>query len=395
MKRIKSPETIELFASTCTSCRLCMNDCTLFQMSELTPQLIAERLLAGEWSQELKDIVQCCSLCGLCSQSCPLQLNPAELIQEARNRLVQVDAIEANEYRLMLVDEQDHFFNLYRETWNVSYRDLEENAASVLFFPGCTLSSYAPELTRAVWNWLSSIQGLNVGFSADCCGLPLVNIGLEDRAEAYMSQLENKLLKGGVSQVVTACPNCFYYLRSQLKEIEVVSLYQRLAESGVKTSRQGTVSVHDSCPDRFSGEIGRALRDLLPDQALLELSYHGAKTRCCGAGGIVSMINPQVSDERAQSRIAEIQENDADSCVSACMGCVKRLSAAGKYCDSHNSETRKIKHVLEGIFNCQLDHDEIDRRLTLMWQGEHGERNMARLNAAAQTENEGTARKAS
>ncbi len=373
----------ELFAEQCRSCRLCRKDCDLLQSTELTPQTIARNLLAGEITPELIDVVQRCAICGFCSRNCPFRLNPGELMQAARIELAAREQIRLDDYQLMLVDQPVNFFNLFRETWEVSYRDLERDDCATLFFPGCSLSSYAPELTRRARSWLAEEQAEDIGFSARCCGLPLFSIGLKERAETYLAGLENDFAGQGVQRLVTACPNCFYFLREHLREIEVCSLYQLMVEAGVKIPGRASVAVHDSCPDRFSGEVGRSMRGLLEPGALEELPHHGPKTLCCGAGGIVSMIDPAVSAVRAQHRRMEIENSATAVCISACMACVKRLSAIETAAPESGGSESKIRHLLELVFDCRIDHAELDHRLAMMWRGQRGERNLQRLQAAA------------
>ncbi|PLY01043.1 MAG: hypothetical protein C0622_07750 [Desulfuromonas sp.] len=375
MKLSQPEQVFQDFATDCSGCRLCAGGCSLLEKSPFTPAEIAKRLLADDLSPELIGAVQRCSLCGLCGQLCPHGLNPAELMQTARIHLVACGQIDISDYQLMLVDTPDHFFRLYRDTWGINYRDLEKQRCPTLFFPGCSLSSYAPELTRAACNWLVE-QDYSVGMSSDCCGLPLLNIGLVKRAEAHLERLQDELSARRVEQVVTSCPNCFYFLREHLVGVQVSSLYQLMSAVGTRIAGQPRLSVHDSCPDRYSGEIGWSLRTLLPEGALVELPNHGSKTRCCGAGGMASLIDYHAAEERTNQRREEIVAASATTCVSACMACVKRLGGG-----CMESASRNVNHILELVFERPLVRSDIDRRLELMWQGEDGERNMQRLNA--------------
>ena len=379
MKTLQTDFTFTHFAERCTSCKLCCKDCTLLQSIDFTPAQIAHMLLCSDFSDELIDAVQKCSLCGQCSQNCPRDLNPAELMQAARYRLVDEGKIDVSDYLPMLVDQKHHFFNLFRKTWDIDYRDLTKGHCTTLFFPGCTLASFAPELTRLAFQWLQK-QGLNVGLNDNCCGLPLKNIGLANRTDTHLKTLEKNFNERGVKQIVVACPNCFYHLRNYFNDIQVKSIYQLMAEDGVKISGFEQLTIHDSCPDRFSGEIGRSIRALLSTETIKELPHHGADTQCCGAGGIVSMVAPQVSDQRAKSRISEIRKSKTRHCISSCMGCVKRLTAAGTEGSPSMDAYSHVVHILELFFKQPIDHQALDQQLNLMWQGERGQKNLRQLN---------------
>ena len=192
-------------------------------------------------------------------------------------------------------------------------------------------------------------------------------------------------------RLITACPNCFYHFRKHLPNIEVVPLYQLMAEAGVQVSGAAKITVHDSCPDRFSGRIGEQVRLLLGGHPLTEMPHHGQDTHCCGAGGIVSMVDPELSNQRAQLRIAEFEESTADYCVTACMGCTKRLESACT-ADSRQQQGQnhaRVRHLLELIFDLPVDHEQIQSNIHHMWQGDKGEHNWRLLASAQQSAKNG------
>lgn len=357
------------FANHCVGCGRCYGDCLVLNSLGMDPAQLAEMLHNPlELPAEVVSLIQQCSLCGLCSRSCPFSLNPGDLMQSARQSLMAGGMTLADSYLPMLVDRRHHFFSLFRHTWQIDYTDLKGDSGSTLFFPGCSLASFAPGLTRAVYDWLQQ-RGMDVGFSDSCCGLPLLNIGLAERSEAHVDRLRDGFEKAGVGKIISACPNCYYHFQNQFPGIEVISLYQLLEEDGIKIPAGMTATVHDSCPDRYTGAIGASVRAILADSKIIEMEHHGADTMCCGAGGIVSMVAPETSQQRAELRIGEIRTMPADICVSSCMGCVKRLH-------SEEDDTPAVVHLLELIFNQKIDHILLQDRLESMWQGERGRRNL-------------------
>ena len=372
-----------LFAA-CIGCRACLDACPLLEELDRTPADIARALESGQRDGRLVEAVRRCALCGLCSRSCPLGLNPADLMQTARTMLLADGVTDLDDYRLMLVDHDWHFFTLYRRTWGIDYADLATESYQALFFPGCTLASYGPALTRTVHAWLRA-QGLRVGISAECCGLPLLNIGLPQRSERMLERLKRKLREAGARQLITACPNCYYHFRAHLADVEVVPLYQLLADAGLRVPGRASVTVHDACPDRFSGRIGALVRQLLAGHALAEMDHHGPDAVCCGAGGIVSMVDPALCGARARSRIAEFHATGAQYCVTACMSCSKRLEAAdtAAACPGKDAAAGGVVHLLELIFDTAVDQHQVKERISQMWQGAPGDRNL-RLLAGAQ-----------
>ncbi len=363
---------LDYFSSECAGCELCYAECSILNGLNMSPHQLANTLLGNqELPADIVSLVQQCSLCGLCSSHCPFGLNPGDLMQSARQSLINADSIEAEAYQPMLVDQQHHFFSLFRSSWQIDYSDLKRDNCETLFFPGCSLSSFAPELTRKVFSWLQD-QGMDPGFSDSCCGLPLANIGLSERCQTHVARLASEFAKAGVTRIISACPNCYYHLQNQFAAIEVVSLYPLLEASGIQVPSGIKATIHDSCPDRYTGTIGESLRTIMSATEIVEMEHHGSKTICCGSGGIVSMVAPEVSQERAELRIAEIKASKADICVSTCMACVKRLHV-------ENDDSPEVVHLLELIFDRKINHDQLQQRLEEMWQGELGRRNLELL----------------
>jgi Fe-S oxidoreductase len=343
----------------------------------LSPAEIAELLLKGEVDERLQAAIQRCDLCGSCAQDCPAGILPGELFLAARQMLVENGRIMRADYDVMLVDRDWNFFTIYRDTYGIHYDDLRAEGCETLFFPGCTLASYAPELTRAAYAWLQD-QGRPLGFTDLCCGKPLSSIGLRAEEEWLLARLRAEIAAAGAREIVTACPNCEAHLRAaQIPGVEVKSLYALLAENGVRLQGSQKLTFHDSCPDRCDGRNPRDVRGLLAGFPQVEMPSRGKDTICCGSGGIVSAVDPDLCAGRAARRLAEFSASGADVCVTSCMACAHRLSRA-----SSASTAGQVRHCLEYVFDVNVDYDQVERNAEQMWEGAQGEINRARLAAA-------------
>ncbi|MCA9976789.1 MAG: (Fe-S)-binding protein [Anaerolineales bacterium] len=369
----KSSNRLKQFGDECIQCSACLQTCPWLDDLGLTPGEIAGQVLNGYVNEEVVQAIQRCSLCGLCSQTCPVNLDPSELMQTSREALVQRGKIQLDDYDLMQVDRDWNFFSLYRSTFGIQFDDLYADKYDTLFFPGCTLASYAPELTRTIHTWLQQ-QGMQVGFSEMCCGKPLASIGLEDRAVQLLDGLREQLNAAGATKLVTACPNCLHLLQEHLKDFELLSLYDLLREAGVQVQGEERLTIHDSCPDRYDLAAGKQVRALLSGHPLLEMEHHGRETICCGSGGIVSMIDPALSEQRAHERMAEFSATGADRCVTACMSCAHRLARV--------APEGTVVHCLELVFATHVDYAQMAANVQAMWEGEWGAYNLYRLSQA-------------
>jgi len=369
----KARSTLQAFVEECTDCGICIqSDCASRGHLPLTSREIFEQVLTGNPSAAVKEFIARCALCGLCSVECPVKLDVSRAVMAASQMLLASGATKLEDYSLMLVDRDVHLFTINRDTYDIHYDDLKKERCDTIFFPGCTLNAYAPELTRAAYGWLEEHEG-PVGLSDECCGLSLMHIGLAERAEHFAARLTAQFANTGATRVVTACSNCYYYLNETVQDVEIVSLYDLMDAHHFQIHGEEVLTVHDSCPDR-SGQIGAALRHVLAGTHLVEMPHHGASTCCCGSGGIVSMVDPDLCTERARARLAEFEQTRADKCVTACVSCAYRLA--------RGSTRPCVAHLLELAFAIRVDYDQVHARAEAMWEGEWGEYHRARLAGA-------------
>lgn len=372
-QNLESVKVLSQCSEQCRQCGLCVSACDLLRDSGFDHGEIAKQLLEGTDSSELRDLIERCDLCGFCTRDCPSALSAGVLFESARSLLVDQGGLPLDGFEPMFVDRDWNAFSLYRDIYKINYDDLKRDHYNTLFFPGCSLATYGPELTRAAYGWLQS-QGMVLGFTDLCCGKPLASLGLESRKEQLQLHLLSELRDAGATRIVTVCANCHGDLAGNLEGIEVVSLYKLLREAGVRVSGARSLTVHDSCADRESGAIGADVRAILGGHLVLEMEHTGKDTICCGAGGIVPLVDPDLCLSRTRRRVDELDRSGASCMVTSCMACSRRLSPL--------AQKGQVRHCLELVFNLQIDHEQIARNQEAMWQGELGELNLERLEKA-------------
>ena len=69
-------------------------------------------------------------------------------------------------------------------------------------------------------------------------------------------------------------------------------------------------------------KIGNYVRALLRNYDIKEMKQFGREALCCGSGGVVSMVDPEICKARSRRRLKEMEETEADVCVTYCMACV-------------------------------------------------------------------------
>lgn len=333
-------------------------------------------------------------MCGTCTCSCPTGVDARSVFASLREVLAQVGATTMVGFESTQVDKEWHIFSVYRAVHGIGYADLpswesaRELGSDTLFFPGCTLASYAPELTREVFSFLQD-RGLNPVISIDCCGSPLKSGGLGERVRAYKSDMVRRAREAGIAKVVFVCPGC----RDEFSEteesagMELIALPQLLADAGVRVGKDRVLAaagsaagaapraaVFDSCHDR-DGAFGGPLRSLFEEGALCELPHRGQRALCCGAGGAVSLVDPDLCARRAH-RILDDEASSAGAAVliSNCPTCSYTFAAqlrADARTGADDAPVRSLNY-LELAFENGFDWDLAFYQLESMWSGEYG-----------------------
>jgi Fe-S oxidoreductase len=215
------------------------------------------------------------------------------------------------------------------------------------------MSIYSPEATMQVYEKLNGKIG-DVGLLDSCCGKPLEDIGLSERASKWLLKLEESLREHNCAGIITACPNCYYYLRSKLQEkFKLLTVYEVL-EDEIKRGLSNCnckVTVHDSCPDRFKGIFAAHVRGFFRNHQIVEMKHCKEKALCCGAGGMVSCADPNLPAIASEIRAKEFFETNAELMVVYCYTCAQMFWAS--------QPEIKTKHILDLALKTQDMSEEV------------------------------------
>jgi Fe-S oxidoreductase len=195
-----------------------------------------------------------------------------------------------------------------------------------VFFPGCALPAYSPELALKTYRYLrEKIPG--VGIILNCCGKPSDNIGDERKFNAIFTNTMNMLSRLGVEEVIMACINCLKIF-SQVTDVRFRTIYQVMVEMGLPKIISGNgqqISIHDACPARYRPEVRNAVRQiaLQSDYEIVEMPFSNEVTLCCGAGGCAPCGNSDLANSHMEKRTAQSK----GQLVSYCSHCRESFSA--------------------------------------------------------------------
>lgn len=350
---------------------------------------VAVAALAAERPELVLAVRRCC-MDGFCTLGCPDGIDARAVFSALRVLLREAGVTGDDGFTMTRVDREWHIFSAYRAVHGIFYNDLPslENArewgADTLFFPGCSLASYAPELTREVFAWLQE-RGMAVALSVDCCGSPLRSGGFADRCEAHKAALVGRAREAGIKRVAFVCPGCRdeWEATAGAEAFELVALPELLAAAGARprpekvTALAGcddpVLAMLDSCHDR-DGRFGGALRRIFVDGRTVELAHHGKSALCCGAAGAVSLVDQPLCDARAHRVLdEEPRQAGADLVVANCPTCAYTFAATRRA----DAAARAVAgpafcQYLELLFEAGFDWSGVFGRLESMWSGEYG-----------------------
>ncbi len=313
-------------------------------------RLLGTRTLTdAEWAQ-FSDTVFRCTLCGNCQHVCPVGIRLKALWLNLRNDLVnsghypeQIDIIKDN---LELSHNVFNEENEERAEWVEDLDDPPEDLfirdkAEVVYFAGCTAAFYptvqeipmafAEVLTRA------HVDFTLLGEEEWCCGFPLLGAGLKEMRSRFIDHNIRAVLKKGARQVVFACPSCYQMWKDWYPYADygiAIShstgfLLDLIVNSRVQLKPQDlVVTYHDPCDlGRGAGEFDapRRIIESMPGIRFVELARNRENCACCGGGGNLEMIDPELAGGIAKAKIDEALSTGAQAIVTSCQQCVRTM----------------------------------------------------------------------
>jgi heterodisulfide reductase subunit D len=339
----------------CNRCGFCLPNCPIYLVegkesatprgrNAITRSVIENRLA---WSPEIEDAIFSCLGCGACTAACFPKVQTKELVFRDRQCLVNEGLYPKIADRVARFLEESHNIsdeeNAERGEWQELIKGLPEHAlekehAEVIFFVGC-VASFFPMAQNIPANMARIMEKAGLDFTILggeewCCGFPLIGAGMPDKVSKLVEHNRDKVSQVGAKEIVFTCPSCYHTWKelyaTDLKLYHASQLLDRVIQEGRIHLKQmdATVTYHDPCDlGRNSGifEEPRRVLNAIPGIRLVELPNNRELARCCGGGGNLEMVNPELAGKVAQMRIDEIRQTGADMVVSSCQQCLRTL----------------------------------------------------------------------
>jgi len=358
---------------SCVKCGSCVDVCPVYAQ---TQQL--ENTMGG-WFADLKSFVRkaygfpgmffgstngkdvlkeysnypyLCTLCGRCAIVCPAFIDTKELRIGTREFMVEKGKSPQAIFQLGETLKRVHNIvgepNEDRPTWVQALSEVpkdmfQREKAKVVYFVGC-VASYFPMTKRIPQSFVQILDKAGVDFTIMggeewCCGFPLIAAGMKKDAEAMIQHNLEKVEGKGAETIVFACPSCYHTWMDQCKtDIEIfhsTQFIKRLIDEGkIRFKEKKTkVTYHDPCDlGRASGvyEAPREILRAIPGVELVEMKGNREQCVCCGGGGNLEMVNPELSAKLAQAKIEEIKATGAEMVITACQQCVRTIQTTAR-----------------------------------------------------------------
>lgn len=291
--------------------------------------------------------INSCTLCGLCAEVCPTDLDMGEVIRETRRTMVTTSKMPISAHDFALRDMA--FSNSQRFAYTFPTPGI--GTCEYLFFPGCQLAASNPEYVSQIFDDLLSVVK-EIGIMLRCCGAPADWSGEEDLFHENGGAMRLEWEQLGKPKLVLACSSCNNMVKRFLPEVETIPLWQiiaqspRLIESSLVTSKK--YMIHDPCTSRYELEWQNSARAIVDQLGVnfLELEMSRTLTECCGYGGVAWLANPELVHKMIQHRINE----DESDYITYCVMCRDLFAAEGK----------PTLHLLDLIYG--QDHEMLANR---------------------------------
>ncbi|OQY21868.1 MAG: hypothetical protein B6I37_08045, partial [Desulfobacteraceae bacterium 4572_35.2] len=299
----------------CTDCGACVKPCAFLQKHG-TPGAIARNENYHDHSHS--SIAFECNLCGLCTAICPEKLDCVDLFLNMRRASIAHDPTQLKRFNGLRTYEKIGSSKLFR-----SHKTPAKS--STIFFPGCALAGTRPQQTWQLYHHLQN-QIPHLGMVLDCCTKPSHDLGDQDHFANQFGSLCDTLQQQGITQVLTACPNCYQVFKRYAPQFKVKTVYEQLDQGELpsRTKTQGMITIHDPCVNRFEPHIHQAVRSLIDKSGLeiQEMTNKGKTALCCGEGGCVMATDKDLALGWRERRAQQSQER---LITTYCAGCVEFL----------------------------------------------------------------------
>lgn len=307
----------------CIHCGLCKKNCVFLKKYDIDLSEFEKR----------NDLAYNCFMCGKCKLVCPKDIDGRLIAKKMRDKEVIENNGKLSEkgYKGLIFEKRNYIFKNYKNV------DIKEDGAENLkngksvLFTGCNFLSYMPDTANRLMQEMK-MRGIDVIF--DCCGKPIYELGLNSESEEIIKNLQKRIDKYGITELIMVCPNCYYYLNGKL-DVKITDIYTKLRELGIGKNLTGEILVFRPCPDRESETLLNHIK-----MANKDVRVNCVNEQCCGAGGCASVKEKEISQKMRIDVKEQIGNRKVSTYCSTCFGFFR-------------GENMNVSHILSDILGVE------------------------------------------
>jgi Fe-S oxidoreductase len=339
----------------------------LYRLLGLKREVTADQL--AKWQHLLFDS---CNMCGRCSLICPMGIDVAALIEQARHAMFDAGLAPQELYRKARHQRDTG----QPETSIEPYRDqllaigarfgvdmpLDKSDVDVMLCVPRTDIEHYPNAVAALARVMAHL-GVSCTFRSD--GLIAENYGYYAGGKQWQREISRRLIEQAVAcnantLLVPECGHAYAVLRWEaadlygkplpfkvLNVIEFLAIELRAGRLRLGKAMLGSATFQDPCETVRKGGVNDAPRELMKAMGidLHEMKNHGGFSFCCGGGGGVIDIEgaAPLRYRTMENKLREIDDTGATTFLTSCSDCRRSFDDA----QNHFTWNKQPQSLLE------------------------------------------------
>lgn len=269
----------------------------------------------------------CCN-CDACQSWCPFGFSAADILRGVRADMVR--AGRQPEAAADLCQRLTDQHVLHERTVTVPTSD----RGDILYFIGCEVGSAHPEIATAMLAIFDYLAVEPVVLADEwCCGAPFLNLGYIDEFITFARHQAAAIKESSCSTLICSCPTCSYLFRQVYRDYDIdvgvdvmhaTEYFDRLVQDGSLPAKEryATCVYHDPCTLARKLDVTDQPRRVLQHVGIdvQEAYFNRGHTQCCGRGGSLQSVFPDIVDAITVDRLTELHRTGS-RIVTACPTC--------------------------------------------------------------------------
>lgn len=360
--------------NACTKCQECVSICPTvsagfsdgameriqsWQKLTKSPYSISSLLRNKvDFEASLQDVslsLSRCTSCGCCAVVCESGIQTAALWESMRGATRDLgfhDDVAAKKAETIIrkknpYDEDQDSRNL----WIPADHKMDDGA-SIALFAGCTLALRNPEIARAALRILdASGTQFTVLDREYCCGSFLFRTGTWKEYTGTVLEMIQDINDKRITEVLVPCAGCLKTLTIDWPKVYGKPLpfnvtpfasfiREKIVENKIRLSsgKELKVIYHDPCHGarHLAHHLGRQtvfetpreVISAIPNIMLIEFPKNRQFQSCCGAGGGLKSVDPEMAGRIASKKLKTAKKLGAETLVSTCPFCKRNFNDA-------------------------------------------------------------------